>query len=386
MALLATILGMILYKKLLSDIIDNKYINPDDGLNLNFPIKYIEIGEDILQKSCHILSNLELGLNPYIICDKNTYQALGNDIAQTLKSNNIIILDNEAKASEEYINKITGQTSDADYLIGVGSGTINDLCKYASYKMGKKYVIFGTALSMNGYSSANASIKIDGCKKSLQAHLPKAIFIDIDVAKNAPFRLTQSGLGDSICRSTAQADWLLSHYLLDTEYNSAPFELTQKCEEVLFNNSGRLSEKDNFTFEALACNLISSGIGMYIAGGSYPASQGEHMLAHYIESKYPDLPHSYHGEQIGVATLIMSEIQGNILQQNKIDNFSDEKWQKAKEEISKIYISTDRLKNILLNAKCKTQPEELDWNKDIIKKAIKIAPSTRDRFTFLNLT
>ena len=37
----------------------------------------------------------------------------------------------------------------------------------------------------------------------------------------APPRLIRAGLGDSACRSTAQADWLLSHMLLDRPYRQA---------------------------------------------------------------------------------------------------------------------------------------------------------------------
>ena len=34
---------------------------------------------------------------------------------------------------------------------------------------------------------------------------------------------------------------------------------------------------------ALARTLVLSGIGMTICGGSYPASQGEHLISHYID-------------------------------------------------------------------------------------------------------
>ena len=48
-----------------------------------------------------------------------------------------------------------------------------------------------------------------------------------------------------------------------------------------------------------------------IGEGSYPASQGEHLIAHTMEMKHGStLMESYHGEQIGVTTLCtMAEIQ-----------------------------------------------------------------------------
>ena len=42
--------------------------------------------------------------------------------------------------------------------------------------------------------------------------------------------MIRSGLGDSLCRATAQADWLLSHLLLDLPYRTMPFVLLAEDE------------------------------------------------------------------------------------------------------------------------------------------------------------
>src|SRR5690606_17264649 len=99
----------------------------------------------------------------------------------------------------------------------------------------------------------------------------------------APKRLIRSGLGDSLCRTTAQADWLLSHLLFDTPYLTSPFALLEANEALLFDNAKGLMEGDSEAMEHLASTLILSGIGMYLAGGSYPASQAEHMISHTME-------------------------------------------------------------------------------------------------------
>ena len=41
----------------------------------------------------------------------------------------------------------------------------------------------------------------------------------------APSRMMRAGLGDTVCRTTAQVDWLLSHLLLDTVYAETPYRL-----------------------------------------------------------------------------------------------------------------------------------------------------------------
>ncbi len=108
-------------------------------------------------------------------------------------------------ASLENVNLVRSRAKDSDLIVALGSGTVNDICKYATYLEGKNYISFPTAASMNGYTSANASILINGYKKSLVAHLPRAIYIDTNIIANAPLRLTLSGFADFICCSTVQS-------------------------------------------------------------------------------------------------------------------------------------------------------------------------------------
>ena len=101
------------------------------------------------------------------------------------------------------VGLLRAATATADALVAIGSGTINDLCKYTAARTGKPYVVFATAPSMNGYTSMNAAITVDGHKKSLPATAPLGVFIDLGIFAKAPLRMIQSGLGDSLCRWTA---------------------------------------------------------------------------------------------------------------------------------------------------------------------------------------
>jgi len=53
---------------------------------------------------------------------------------------------------------------------------------------------------------------------------------------------------------------------------------------------------------------------MTICGGSYPASQGEHLISHYIDMfAAPGRASFFHGEQVAVATLTMARLQEAVL-------------------------------------------------------------------------
>ncbi len=245
----------------------------------------------------------------FLVADKNTAELLNKNILN--KTPNLIISGNST-ASLDITNSVRNKVEDSGLIVAFGSGTVNDVCKYASYLEGKNYISFPTAASMNGYTSANASILVDGYKKSFKAHLPKAIYIDIDIIANAPPRLTLSGFADFICRSTVQADWLLSHLLLGTEYNESPFTFIRDLEQILLREHLALAKRSKKVVLLLIEALLISGFGMVISKGSYSASQGEHIIAHAMEMVTKDYS-SLHGEKIAVTTITMANLQEKTL-------------------------------------------------------------------------
>ena len=104
---------------------------------------------------------------------------------------------------------------------------------------GKPYVVFATAPSMNGYTSVNAAIT-DRRPQEIAggAGAGRRRSSISTVLAAAPPRMIRSGLGDSLCRPTAQADWLLAHLLLDQPYRTMPFVLLEDDEAQLFAESG----------------------------------------------------------------------------------------------------------------------------------------------------
>nr|WP_246166152.1 hypothetical protein [Wolbachia endosymbiont of Brugia pahangi] len=71
-----------------------------------------------------------------------------------------------------------------------------------------------------------------------------------------------------------QADWLLSHLLLGTEYNESPFTLVRDLEQILLREYLALVKRSKKVLLLIEALLIS-GLGMVISKGSYSASQGE---------------------------------------------------------------------------------------------------------------
>jgi glycerol-1-phosphate dehydrogenase [NAD(P)+] len=413
------------------------------------PIKEILIEENLIEKAAILLDGIGFkNKKILLITDQNIYPNIGSKIADSLalKSNQILILQTP-KADQKTVLEIANHAKNFDLIVAVGSGVINDLCKSASFDLKIPYVIFGTAPSMNGYASANASITVEGSylggaslpkknhwqmmgvhnyKTSISAHLPSAIYLDLDVLKNSPMRLIRSGIGDSLCVSTCHFDWLLSHLLLGTYFDETAFDLLKPFYQDLTRGAFDFPSKE--FVEILAKTLIISGIGMHINKGSYPASQAEHLIAHYIEILHPKTASkSYHGEQIAITTLTTNSIQERLLDKEnlqikptnfdknhltnifgedlgnhffcevskkaidenlakKINQNLQKNWQEMRQELRKTFIAKNDLLKSYDQFDLPKSSTQIDWSKEIYGDAINNAHLIRDRFTCLDLT
>ena len=384
-------------------------------------ISEIIIDYNLVNNFAQILKKFNLDLvDILVVTDQNIYPKIKDLLPLNL---NILILKNP-KPDEDSIARIITNSHDKRAIVCFGSGTINDLCKISSYRRDIPYIIFASAVSMNGYASKNASIITSGRKNSVLAHLPTAIYLDLDLLINSPKRMIKAGIGDSICISTCKFDWLLSNLLLDSYYNEEAFDLISDLYQKLLNYDDKINDK-NFII-LLAKILINSGISMTISGGSYPASQSEHLIAHYLEIKYPEImENSLHGEQIAVTTLTIAKIQEKFLKlsnfqvkisdidfnyfekifdqdlaiyfweefSNKIinDNHALEinkklnDFHKLSSNLIKDFTPYDKIKKISDRFNLVQLPMDIGLNQEIYSEAIKNANLIRNRFTILDL-
>jgi glycerol-1-phosphate dehydrogenase [NAD(P)+] len=416
--------------RILERLLAGTFPDPDGGGPLKVDTKSVVIERSLAGHEGDLVRALDLGRKIAIVSDEATHAVLGDRVERALtgKSEIInIVLPARPHADYATVERLRSATAPSDALIAVGSGTINDLCKYASALDKKAYAVFGTAPSMNGYVSVNAAITVGGLKKSLTAHAPVGVFLDISVLAAAPPRMIRSGLGDSLCRPTAQADWLLSHLLFNLPYREMPFALLEEDEGDLFAHSDALLAGDHEAMEGLVRTLLLSGFGTAICGSSQPASQGEHLISHFADMMGPkEMPFSFHGEQIGVTTLTAARLQeamlaseapvltedaateadvirtfGDGLGPSCWQEFSQKRltgarldaanariaacWPKFVERISRIVVPASRLEAVLARAGAPRTASALSWSRGFYETAIRGARLIRNRYTFLDL-
>lgn len=279
-------------------------------------IQYVYIEQNATERLREISCDYH---HPLIVADQNTFHAAGEKTLSALQDKHIkkvifsgkeVLVPNEAA-----IAAVVAQLENVDLIVGIGSGVIQDLCKYVSFYHKIPYMVVATAPSMDGYASDGAAMITGGMKVTYKTGLPKAIIADTEVLANAPIDMLKAGYGDIIGKFSALNDWKLSHCVNGEYFCDDIYDTTyQQIQRTLALSQGILQRNEE-SIKALMEALVIIGIMMSFAGSSRPASGSEHHLSHFFEitgiitnSKY-----LAHGLDVAYSTVVTAEIRENIL-------------------------------------------------------------------------
>ena len=160
--------------------------------------------------------------------------------------------------------------------------------------------------SSDGFSSASASLLVQGKRTSVPARLAYGIIVDTQVIRTAPEKFIYSGIGDMISKITALYDWIFEEKAGCGEVNDFAVMIAKKAVNS-FVRTPYESIKDELFLKELLDSLAMSGIANEIAGSSAPTSGSEHLISHALD-KILEVP-QLHGIQVGIATYIMAKVQ-----------------------------------------------------------------------------
>ena len=392
-------------------------------------VKDIIIESEAIKKLSMIMEK-EGFKNITIICDENTYAAAGEEIKEIIPKGKFINLKSEnLHANEIAVQKVYECLAvENDVLIALGSGTIHDITRYVAYNKDIPFISVPTAASVDGFVSTVAAMTWRGDKKTFTAVSPIYVVADTDIFKEAPYRLTASGVSDLIGKYTALVDWKISsivigEYICNKVCNMEIDAVNKLCECVDDLVLGK-SE----AYEQLMYALILSGLAMQIIGNSRPASGAEHHMSHLWEmeviNKHLD---AYHGEKVSVGLILAMEeykkikksiengrcrvkkyygleedilkevfksreMYDSIMKENTPDpllNVNKVILQNRLESIAEILEklpTLDFVKNTLKRAKAVTTLEEIGLSNDIKQNSIRVSPYVRSRLTLMRIS
>lgn len=319
-----------------------KGVKCDCGKTHSCDIEYVYIEKGAISKLKKLCENEK---NILIVADENTYLAAGEKVLSELNDKNVkkVIFSGDTVLipNEDAILKVRQSISKTDLIIGIGSGVIQDLCKYISFFEKIPYMVVATAPSMDGYASDGAAMILKGMKETVKAELPKAIIADTDVLKNAPLEMIKAGYGDIIGKYSALCDWKLSKAINNEYFCRYIYDTTYKMIEDTLKIADGLLKRDEKSVKTLMEALIIVGIMMSFAGSSRPASGSEHHLSHFFEIVGIINSESYfpHGIDVAYSTVITAKVRENILKSTFPDKIYRPEKDKLHKKIKEIYSS-----------------------------------------------
>jgi glycerol-1-phosphate dehydrogenase [NAD(P)+] len=303
------------FSGVIGELVAGRWQDPKTGQKRTVPVESIVIADSLEGSEAALIERVHPGKSMTVVCDERTREVLGNRILRALQPLGKVseFVWERPRITPDGLDELAEGTRQAEALIAVGSGTISDSVKYGTFLTGREYSVFATS-PMNAYTTPTASVSFEGFKKSITCHSAKGVFFDLSVVSKCPKRLISAAFADVVCRTTSQVDWLTSHILFDSPYDETAYTLLAYDEEPMIANAAKIVTGD---FEALAMlTRIAAlmGLATSFTGTTHVGSMAEHMISHYIDMFAGDShPRTSHGEQVGVATLTMSNLQNQIV-------------------------------------------------------------------------
>ncbi len=287
------------------------------GRHHSCAIRYVAIERDAIS---HLAILCQEDRKVLLVADENTYAAAGRQTEDALAGKQVEKVIFPAAPllipNEEAVEAVTKVLAGVEKIIAVGSGVMQDLCKYVSAQNGIPYYVVATAPSMDGYASSGAAMIMGGMKVTYSAKVPDAILADPAILKDAPFEMIQAGYGDIVGKYSALNDWRLSHCVNGEYFCQYLYDMTMDMVVKTLSLSEGLVHRDEESVRVLMEALVVVGIAMSFAGSSRPASGSEHHLSHFFEITgiLEGVEYFPHGIDVAYSAIVTADLRQKLLE------------------------------------------------------------------------
>lgn len=295
----------------------------------------VEVGRGLLGETASLLKDHRFSPRLLVVADRNTLSA-ADGILDVLAQGGFLvhtlIYDDLRTAHQKDVDRVLSLCGEADGVLSVGTGSLNDICRRAAFLADKPFAIFATAPSMDGFASDTAPITENNFKVSLPARQPRVVLADTDILAAAPAELKSAGYGDMIAKYVAMADWRIAKRTIGEYFCPQIADLTRDAVRRVVSMTDRVTANDAQTAGAILEALVMTGVAMKLCGSSRAASGAEHVVSHFWECKKLEqgLLSDFHGKKVGVASLMITRMYYDVIRTADPANFGADNTDWAK--------------------------------------------------------
>ncbi len=279
--------------------------------------RLVRVGRGLRRQAVSAFEEL-FGQSPaVIVADSNTFSAAGKDVVDSFRQAGhpclepFVFDDPDLHAEYPHVEAIERFLASGDAIpVAVGSGTINDITKLASHKLGRPYLCVATAASMDGYTAFGASITREGSKQTFDCPAPAGVLADLEVIGTAPEGMNASGYADLLAKIVAGADWLVAEALEVEPIDSTAWEMMHSRLRTWLANPDGIRQGDSQAVHCLILGLLVSGLAMQWTRTSRVASGADHQFSHLwdMQNHVHEGRAPSHGFKVGIGTLASSAL------------------------------------------------------------------------------
>ena len=368
--------------------------------------KALFLGPGVIVKTAQMFRELFPGKKGVVVADTNTFRVAGEQVDSILEESGLkaaepfIFDDPDLFAEWGFACRLKEYLSGIDAIaVAVGSGVINDLTKYVSYTLGRRYMIVGTAASMDGYTAYGASISIDGNKQTLDCPAPKGMILDPVISARAPKELAASGYADLIAKIPAGADWMIAESIGVEPIDPFTWDLVQRNLRNALSAPDKVKAGDVQATEALAEGLIHVSHGFKVGIGTLVSTASLEFLIDYpvntidIEravSTWPDwdsmerrIRMLFDGKPAHLARALKEtrdKYVGKDVLRTQLETFI-RVWPELREKVRLQIYSFDTVYDYLKRVGAPDEPELIGISRERLRDTFRRIPYMRSRFT-----
>lgn len=211
----------------------------------------------------------------------------------------------------EYIDTLIKVKPDTSVMYAVGGGRVIDIARLLAYQWDMDITVIPTIISTDSPFVNTTGVRSDGCVHYVQSKKADRVLLDWTLLNRSPRALQAGGCCDVLSIYTALYDWKLtqerSSYFPYEQYSPQVAQQAQGILDYLISHSDEIRQMTRGGLDAIVRSLAMEVELCNLHGNSRCEEGGEHFFAYAIE---PHLPHTTHGELVGLGILITAFMQG----------------------------------------------------------------------------